>query len=108
MLMSCSSGKKWNVFGSSSTPQFSKSVDDDFAIKIFREGERLEREGEYLAAGDAFYLALTNGYPNSRKRFEIRKRFYPEVRESMRTTWSVEDTMQNDMKTQVNVSTRFE
>ena len=48
----------------------SKSVDDDeFAIKIFREGERLEREGEYLAAGDAFYLALTNGYPNLEKAF---------------------------------------
>ena len=43
---------------------------NDIAIKIFQEGERLESDGEFLAAGDAFYVALTNGYPNLATGFE--------------------------------------
>ena len=34
------------------------------AEAMFLEGDKLEKRGDYVAAGKAFFLALTNGYPN--------------------------------------------
>lgn len=46
------------------------------AEAMFLEGDKLEKRGDYVAAGNAFFLALTNGYPNIHEAFDRFKNTY--------------------------------